>query len=179
MGLLEPAGRRCRFHGRTDLSSTMHLKKREFIKRLVTYGLYTMIPSEKPARTNPKGVIIRQSPFSVHETIDRLESLVRQRDGSLYARIDQQAELHKAGLTSRPLEFILFGNPKGGGPVIVENPVAALDLPLKIIAWEDEHNKVWVAYNSVTYIGERYKFSAEVVSRLRLNGLVTEALNLE
>lgn len=138
-----------------------------------------MLPSEKTVRTNPKGVIIRQSPFSVHETIDRLESLIRQRAITLYARIDQQAELQKAGLHSRPLEFILFGNPKGGGPVMLENPLAALDLPLKLIAWEDEQNKMWVAYNNITYIGERYKLSAEVVSVLRLDGLVAEALNLE
>lgn len=138
-----------------------------------------MSPSQKPVRTNPKGVVIRQSPFSVHETIDRLESLIRQRDITLYARIDQQAELQKVGLHSRPLVFILFGNPKGGGRVILDNPLAALDLPLKIIAWEDEQNKVWVAYNSITYIGERYKLSADVVSLLRLGGIVAEALNLE
>lgn len=138
-----------------------------------------MFPSERPVRTNPKGVVIRQSPFSVHETIDRLEALIRQRGNTLYARIDQQAELQKAGLHSRPLVFILFGNPKGGGPVILENPLAALDLPLKLIAWEDEQHEVWVAFNSITYIGERYKLPAELVSRLRLGGLVAEALNLE
>lgn len=138
-----------------------------------------MVHSERPVRTNPTGVIIRQSPFSVQETIDRLETLIRQRDSTLYTRIDQQDKLQKAGLHSRPLVFILFDNPKGEGPVILENPLAALDLPLKIIAWEDEHSKVWVAYNSIAYIGERYKLSAEVVSMLRLNGIVAEALNLE
>jgi uncharacterized protein (DUF302 family) len=138
-----------------------------------------MIPSERPVRTNPKGVVIRQSPFSVHETIDRLESLIRQRGSTLYVRIDQQAELQKVGLQSRALVFLLFGNPKGGGPVILDNPLAALDLPLKLIAWEDQQNEVWVAYNRVTYIGERYKLPAELVSRLRLGGLVAEALNLE
>lgn len=127
-------------------------------------------------RTNPKGVVIRQSPFSVHETIARLESLIRQRDNTLYTLIDQQAELQKTGLHCRPIVFILFGNPKGGGPVIMEDPLAALDLPLKVIAWEDVQNDVWVAYNSVSYIGERYKLPAELVSKLRLDGLVAEAL---
>ncbi|GAB2591185.1 DUF302 domain-containing protein [Spirosoma areae] len=128
-------------------------------------------------RTNPKGCVIRQSLFSVHETIDRLVSLIHQRDSTLYTRIDQQAELQKAGLQSRPIEFILFGNPKGGGPVILENPLVALDLPLKVIAWEDVQNEVWVAYNSIAYIAERYKLPAELVSMLRLDGLVAEALS--
>ena len=138
-----------------------------------------MLHSQKSVRTNPKGVVIRQSPFPARETIDRLEALIRQRAITLYAHIDQQAELQKVGLHIRPLMFILFGNPKGGGPAILENPLVALDLPLKIIAWEDKQNKVWVAYNNVTYIGERYKVSAEVVTSLRLDGLVAEALNLE
>ncbi|CAN5445200.1 hypothetical protein BH09BAC4_BH09BAC4_39260 [soil metagenome] len=137
-----------------------------------------MLPSHGPIHTNPKGFVIRQSPFSVHNTIDRLVSLLHQRGSILYARIDQQAELLKAGLHSRPLVFILFGNPQGGGLVILENPLAALDLPLKVIAWEDEKNDVWVAYNSIAYIGERYKLPAELVSALRLDGLVAEALTV-
>ena len=138
-----------------------------------------MLPSERSMRTNPKGFVIRQSPFSVFETIGRLESLIRQRDSTLYTRIDQQAELQKAGFHSRPLIFILFGNPEVGGPVILENPLAALDLPLKVIAWEDVQNDVWVAYNSITYIAERYNLSAEFVSKLRLDGLVAEALTIK
>jgi len=87
---------------------------------------------------NPNGVITKPSPYSVKETIDRLQIFLQQHGATIYARIDQQAELQKAGINIPPLEFIMFGNPKAGGPVMVENPIAALDLPLKVIAWEDD-----------------------------------------
>ena len=105
---------------------------------------------------NPKGVIIRQSNYSVKETIDRLEKFLQQHGATIYARIDQQAELARAGQVLGPLEFILFGNPKAGGALMAENPLVALDLPLKAIACQDGQGKVWVSYNDGAYIEERY-----------------------
>ena len=105
---------------------------------------------------NPKGVITRPSPFTVKETIDRLQTFLQQHGATIYARIDQQNELQKTGQTIPQLEFILFGNPKAGGPIMIEKPMAALDLPLKAIAWEDGQQKVWIAYNDATYIKERF-----------------------
>src|SRR6201986_2176024 len=95
---------------------------------------------------NPNGVIIRPSGYSVKETIDRLQVFLLQHGATIYARIDQQAEVQKAGQNIPPLEFILFGNPKAGGPIMAENPLAALDLPLKAIAWEDKDGRAWLGY---------------------------------
>jgi len=81
---------------------------------------------------NPKGVTILPSPYTVTETIDRLQAFLEAHGATIYSRIDQQSEVSKAGLQMPPLEFILFGNPKAGGPIMIENPIAALDLPLKI-----------------------------------------------
>ncbi len=125
---------------------------------------------------NPKGVIISQSPFLVKETIDRVERFLKQHGATIYARIDQQAEVSAVGLNLSPLEFVLFGNPKAGGPIMIENPLAALDLPLKIIAWEDDEKKVWLAYNDVSYIEERYFLSHNPNSPLKLDQLVSLAL---
>lgn len=125
---------------------------------------------------NPKGVIISQSPFLVKETIDRVERFLKQHGATIYARIDQQAEVNAVGLNLSPLEFVLFGNPKAGGPIMIENPLAALDLPLKIIAWEDDEKKVWLAYNDVSYIEERYFLSHNPNSPLKLDQLVSLAL---
>jgi len=125
---------------------------------------------------NPKGVNIRQSAYPVKETIDLLQSFLQQHGATIYARIDQQDELKKAGQTIPPLEFILFGNPKAGGPIMAENPVAALDLPLKVISWQDVHGKVWVAYNEAVYIKDRFSLSDTVSVPLNLDQLITKAL---
>lgn len=125
---------------------------------------------------SPKGVITLQSQYSVKETIDHLQSFLQEHGTTIYARIDQQAEAEKAGLKLRPLEFILFGNPKTGGPIMAENPLAALDLPLKIIAWEDDEKKVWIGYNEASYIGDRYSFPDTKESLLDLSPLIKKAL---
>src|ERR1700757_689773 len=101
---------------------------------------------------NPSGVIIRPGVQTVRETVDRISSFLQQHGVTIYARINQQDELRKSGLNIGPLEYLLFGNPKAGGPVMIENPMAALDLPLKIIAWEDDRGKVWLAYNDADYL---------------------------
>ncbi|BAU52215.1 DUF302 domain-containing protein [Mucilaginibacter gotjawali] len=124
-----------------------------------------------------RGITLYKSRHSVREIIDRLETLVQAHGATVYARIDQQAELRKAGLEIPPLEFILFGNPKAGGQVILENPMAALDLPLKIIAWEDHKRNVFIAYNDEAYITERYGLTQIANSPLNLDTLVTAALN--
>lgn len=123
-----------------------------------------------------KGIIVRASPYPVKETIDRLQGFLRQHDITVYARINQQDELRKTGQTIAPLEFILFGKPEAGGPVMVENRLAALDLPLKIIAWEDDQQKVWIAYNEANYIAERFSLSAAVTAPLDPGQLIMKVL---
>jgi uncharacterized protein (DUF302 family) len=125
---------------------------------------------------NPKGVTILPSPYTVSETIDRLQAFLEAHGATIYARIDQRSEVSKAGLQMPPLEFIMFGNPKAGGPIMIENPVAALDLPLKIIAWEDEESKVWLAYNDAAFIEHRYALRQNPNSPLNLANLVANAL---
>jgi uncharacterized protein (DUF302 family) len=125
-----------------------------------------------------KGIITRPSAYSVKETIDKLLALIKLNGATLYARIDQQAELKNAGLNIPPLEFILFCKPVAGGKLIVENPVVALDLPLKIIAWEDAQQNVWVAYNDAAYIQQRFELTPEGNSPLVLDNMVTKALNI-
>jgi uncharacterized protein (DUF302 family) len=125
---------------------------------------------------NPNGVIIRPSKYSAKETIDRLQAFLQQQGATIYARINQQAEAQKVGQNLLPLEFILFGNPKAGVPIMAENPLAALDLPLKIIAWEDDQKKVWLAYNDASYIEERYSLLHTENSPLDLDNLIAMAL---
>lgn len=125
---------------------------------------------------DPFGVTVHGSAFSVKESIDRLENFLKQQGVTIYARIDQESEVEKSGGKLAPLEFLLFGNPKAGGPVMQEKPIAALDLPLKVIAWEDGQGKVWVAYNQAEYIKDRYGLSAETSAKLNIDGAIAKAL---
>ena len=119
-----------------------------------------------------RGIIIRQSPYDVKETIDHFESFLKQHGATVYARINQQTEVNNTGQNLLPLEFILFGNPKAGGSLMAENPLIALDLPLKIIAWEDDQKKVWLAYNEASYIEDRYALPHVENSPLHLDHLI-------
>jgi len=123
-----------------------------------------------------KGIIILESKYVVKETIDRLQALLQQKGVTIYARIDQQAEANNAGYNLLPLEFILFGNPKAGGAMMAENPLAALDLPLKVIAWEDTAKQTRIAFNKGLYIQERYALSDKSSTPLNLEPLIMQVL---
>lgn len=125
---------------------------------------------------NPKGVIIQPSPYPVKETIDRLEAFLQQHGATIYARINQQDELQKAGLSIPSLEFLLFGNPKAGGSIMVENPLTALDLPLKVIVWEEDQKRVYIAYNDAKYVEERYDLIHKENSPLNLENVINMVL---
>lgn len=124
------------------------------------------------------GVIIRRSPYNVRESINHLAIFLVNHGATIYARIDQRQELKNAGQTILPLEFILFGNAKGGGPLMAENPIVALDLPLKIIAYEDKEQNVWLAYNDGDYIEKRYSLTHNPKSPLMLDELVEQAFKV-
>ncbi|MEO6546792.1 MAG: DUF302 domain-containing protein [Ferruginibacter sp.] len=150
--------------------------RRYFIKSGLAVGLYSFLPFKNLKIMNPKGVSIRQSAYSVKESIDRLQAFLQKHGATVYSRIDQQNEALNAGLNLSPLEFILFGNPIAGVPIMVENPLAALDLPLKIIAWEDNQKKVWLAFNDAVYIEDRYSLNHSPNSPLALDQLIEKAL---
>lgn len=126
---------------------------------------------------NIPGAIIRASPYTASETIDRVQALLLARGATIYARIDQQAELSAVGQAIGSLQFLLFGNPLTGGPLLAQNPAVALDLPLKVIAWEDAQHHTWVAYNEPSYLGHRYDLPAPTTAPLELAGLLAQALD--
>ena len=123
-----------------------------------------------------KGVITVASSYPVKDIIDRLQAFLRQKGVTIYARIDQQAEANNAGYTLRPLEYLLFGNPKAGGAIMAANALSALDLPLKVIAWEDEQQKVWLAYNDPAFIQDRYALPDGIIGPLNLALIITQVL---
>ena len=118
------------------------------------------------------GVIIHKSPYSVKRSVDLLQKFILQHGGTIYNRIDQQLEVYNAGQVLFPLEFLLFGNPKQGGILMKDNPLLALDLPLKIIVWEDNDHNVWIAYNAASYLENRYSITHRPDSALNLDKMI-------
>ena len=109
-----------------------------------------------PGLAAENGIVSTASNHSVPETLDRLESIAKAKGITIFARIDFSGDAARNGLEMRPTQLLIFGNPKGGTPLMVAAPSAALDLPLKALAWEDASGKVWVSYNAPEYIGARH-----------------------
>jgi uncharacterized protein (DUF302 family) len=103
---------------------------------------------------------------SVTQTIDAVEKALTGHGIFIYARIDQEAEAVKAGLTLKPMKLLIFGNPRGGIPLMNANPLSGLDLPLKILAWEDNDKKVWLSYNSFSYLQKRFDLPADLIQKI-------------
>ena len=116
--------------------------------------------------------MIRKSPYSVKKSVDLLANFLMRQGLTIYKRIDQQQEIKRSGLEMLPLEFILFGNPAAGGHLMKKHPLIALDLPLKVIVWEDTDQQIWLAYNSGSYLEQRYDLQPDPDSPLDLGKMI-------
>lgn len=103
------------------------------------------------------GLVAAKSPYKSKETMDRLESVLKKKDMTIFARVDHAAGAAKVGKTLRPTEVLIFGNPKGGTPFMECNQTVGIDLPLKALVWEDADGQVWLAYNDPAYIAARHR----------------------
>jgi uncharacterized protein (DUF302 family) len=112
------------------------------------------------------GLVKLPSRHSVAATIDRLEASLRQRGILVFARIDFGGDAARAGLQMQPEQMLIFGNPKAGTPLMLQVPAVGLDLPLKVLAWQDAESKVWAAYNDPQYIVRRYGLEAGLAANL-------------
>jgi uncharacterized protein (DUF302 family) len=102
------------------------------------------------------GLITVQSRFGVAETIDRLAETVQHAGLHVFARIDHAAGARDVGASLRPTELLIFGNAKGGTPLMHDQQLAGMDLPVKALAWEDAQGKVWLSYNDLHWLAERH-----------------------
>jgi uncharacterized protein (DUF302 family) len=112
------------------------------------------------------GVVQLPSHHSVETTIDRLEALLKERGILVFARIDFSGDASRAGLSMRPEQMLIFGNPKAGTPLMLAAPAAGLDLPMKLLAWEASDGKVWAAYNAPQYVVQRYRLAGDLAANL-------------
>jgi uncharacterized protein (DUF302 family)/uncharacterized membrane protein YidH (DUF202 family) len=118
------------------------------------------------------GIIAIPSNHSVDQTVEKLKGILQAKGVTLFAPIDHSGEAEKVGMKMRPTKLLIFGNPKGGTPAMLAAPSIAIDLPLKILIWEDGGGQVWLSYNSPVYLQERHGLPQELLQNIA----VVEAL---
>jgi uncharacterized protein (DUF302 family)/uncharacterized membrane protein YidH (DUF202 family) len=124
------------------------------------------------------GIVNKPSKYSVTETLDRLEALLRSKGVKIFVRVDHSGEAEKAGLDMPPTQLLIFGNPQAGTPVMLAAPTAAIDLPLKALAWQDSDGKVWLSYNDPSYLKQRFGLTDDQIKTIAGAGtLIEQALN--
>ena len=115
---------------------------------------------------NKNGIVEVPSNHSVDETVERVKGILQSKGVTLFALIDHSGEAEKVGMKMRPTKLLIFGNPKGGTPLMLAAPSVAIDLPLKILVWEDSQGKVWVSYNSPEYLQQRHGLPQELLANI-------------
>jgi uncharacterized protein (DUF302 family) len=121
---------------------------------------------EKSMTSNPDGIVTIPGHQSVNDTVQELEGILRTKGVKLFAVVDHSGEAEKAGMQMRPTKLLIFGNPKAGTPLMIASPSIAIDLPMKILVWEDAAGKVWISYNAPAYLQARHGLPQELVANI-------------
>jgi uncharacterized protein (DUF302 family) len=123
-------------------------------------------PTSSGTPPSVEGILTRPSPFSVEETVMRFQEAIRRRNLSLFAHIDHSGEAKRVGLKMQEAHVLIFGNPKAGTPLMIASPLLALDLPLKVLVWQSDDDRVWVSAPSVAYLQARYAIPQELIGNI-------------
>lgn len=116
--------------------------------------------------TLPAGLISIPSQHSVDDTLTRLSSILSEKGVKVFAIIDHSGEAEKAGLTMPSTKVVIFGNPKGGTPLMLASPSVAIDLPLKLLIAEDAEGAVSITWNAPEYLGERHHLPEALLANI-------------
>lgn len=112
------------------------------------------------------GIVDIPSNHTVDQTVERLKGILEAKGVTLFALVDHSGEAEKAGMKMPPTKLLIFGSPKAGTPVMLASPSIAIDLPLKILIWEDSGGKTWISYNSPAYLMERHNVPPELLKNI-------------
>jgi uncharacterized protein (DUF302 family) len=118
------------------------------------------------APTTDNGIINKSSNHPVDKTVEKLKAILQAKGVTLFALVDHSGEAEKAEMKMRPTKLLIFGSPKAGTPVMLAAPSIAIDLPLKILVWEDGQGKVWLSYNSPAYLQQRHDVPQELLQNI-------------
>jgi len=112
--------------------------------------------AQPAAPPSADGVISKSSPYSVDETIRRLDEVVRGKGLTVFARVDHRSGAREVGLDMQDEQVLFFGNPRAGTPLMVARPLVGLDLPLRVLVWRAPDNRVWASYQDSVFVAKRY-----------------------
>jgi uncharacterized protein (DUF302 family) len=127
-----------------------------------------------PIREN--GITTIPSHRSVDETVAKLEQILGAAGVKLFALVDHSGEAEKADMHMPPTKLLIFGNPKAGTPLMIASPSVAIDLPLKILVWEDGAGSVWISYNAPAYLQARHGLAHDLMRNIAVvEGLAAKA----
>ena len=138
---------------------------------VVFAGLALSVAAMSNPISNENGIINVPSNHSVDETVERINNILQTKGITLFALIDHSGEAEKVGMKMRPTKLLIFGSPKAGTPLMLAAPSAAIDLPLKILVWEDAGGKVWLSYNSPEYLQHRHGLPQDLVQNIAVVGV--------
>lgn len=120
------------------------------------------------------GIVTRPSNHSVDQTVGRLQTMLQAKGVAVFALIDHSGEASKVGMKMRPTKLLIFGNPKAGTPLMLAAPSIAIDLPLKILVWEDAAGKAWISFNSVEYLVARHHVPEELAQNIAIGSTLAD-----
>jgi uncharacterized protein (DUF302 family)/uncharacterized membrane protein YidH (DUF202 family) len=131
-------------------------------------AIYLISVGQEKAMTSntDNGIVTIPSNHTVDATVEKLEAILQSKGVKLFALIDHSGEAERAGMQMRPTKLLIFGSPKAGTPLMIAAPSIALDLPLKILVWEDARGKVQVSWNSVSWLQARHQLPAELAQNI-------------
>lgn len=128
------------------------------------------------AANNPvkkkNGIVDVPSNHSFDETVDRIRNILQAKGIMLFVLVDHSGEAEKLGMKMRPTKLLIFGSPKAGTPLMLATPSIAIDLPLKILVWEDANGKVWLSYNTPEYLQHRHGLPSDLVQNIAVIGVL-------
>jgi uncharacterized protein (DUF302 family) len=113
-----------------------------------------------------RGIVAIPSNYTVDETVERLKGILEAKQVTLFALVDHSGEAAKAGKKMPATKLLIFGSPAAGTPVMLAAPSIAIDLPLKILIWEDGQGRTWISYNSPAYLQARHGVPPELLKNI-------------
>jgi uncharacterized protein (DUF302 family) len=120
------------------------------------------------AMTRGTGIVNVLSRHTVEQTVEKLKSILDEKGVTLFALVDHSGEAEKVGMKMPATKLLIFGSPKAGTPLMLAAPSVAIDLPLKILVWEDGERNVWISYNEAAYLQERHGLPQDLLKNIQV-----------
>lgn len=143
------------------------MRKSVLLKSLVlSVGIIAGSGAMAAGDAKVKGLLTVKSAYSAPESVQRIQTALQEKGMKVFTVIDHQQAATEAQLTLPAASVIVFGNPKAGTPMMQKHPTLAIDLPLKVLVWEDGKGNVFASLNRAEYLGKRHGVPAEVYAPL-------------